>query len=76
MKSISQLIENRNWMARLLASKGFNQEVPYPDISTKAKAQELIGLDMKKLREEKEAFKKNLRRQRLLRFQIVVPNQT
>ncbi|MDP3433166.1 MAG: ammonia-forming cytochrome c nitrite reductase subunit c552, partial [Bacteroidota bacterium] len=52
--------ETRIKLARLLASKGFNQEVPYPDISTKAKAQEFIGLDMKKLREEKQTFKQNL----------------
>ena len=44
----------------MLASKGFNQEVPYPDIVTKEKAQEFIGLDMKKLREEKAEFKKNM----------------
>jgi nitrite reductase (cytochrome c-552) len=43
-------------MARLLASLGYNQEVKYPDISTKAKAQEYIGLDMNKLRAEKKAF--------------------
>lgn len=43
-------------LARLLASLGFNKEVEYPDISTKAKAQEYIGLDMKKLYEEKKVF--------------------
>lgn len=43
-------------MARLLASLGYNQEVQYPDISTKAKAQEYIGLDMNKLRAEKKVF--------------------
>jgi nitrite reductase (cytochrome c-552) len=52
--------ETRVKLARLLASKGFNQEIPYPDIATKEKAQEFIGLDMKKLREEKAEFKKNL----------------
>ena len=31
----------------LLASKGFNKEVPYPSIETKEKAQNFIGLDMK-----------------------------
>jgi nitrite reductase (cytochrome c-552) len=30
--------------------------VPYPDISTKAKAQKFIGLDMDKLHAEKKAF--------------------
>jgi nitrite reductase (cytochrome c-552) len=52
--------ETRVKLARLLASKGFNQEMPYPDIATKEKAQEFIGLDMKKLREEKQTFKQNL----------------
>jgi nitrite reductase (cytochrome c-552) len=43
-------------LARLLASKGYNEEIPYPDISTKLKAQEFIGLDMKQLNEEKSVF--------------------
>lgn len=48
--------ETRIQLSRLLASKGFNEELPYPDISTKAKAQEFIGLDMAKLNQEKEEF--------------------
>ncbi len=48
--------EARIKLARLLASLGYNQEIPYPDISTKAKAQAYIGLDMKKLNEEKKIF--------------------
>jgi nitrite reductase (cytochrome c-552) len=52
--------ETRLKLARLLASKGFNQEVPYPDISTKEKAQQFIGLDMDKLRKEKQVFKQNV----------------
>ena len=43
-------------LARLLASLGYNKEIPYPDISTKAKAQEYVGLDMKSLIEEKKVF--------------------
>ncbi|MFO7939858.1 MAG: ammonia-forming cytochrome c nitrite reductase [Bacteroidales bacterium] len=43
-------------LARILASKGFNEQVPYPDIETKEKAQEYIGLDMDKLNSEKERF--------------------
>ena len=43
-------------LARVLASLGYNKEVPYPDIETKAKAQEYVGLNMKKLRKEKEQF--------------------
>jgi len=52
--------ETRISLARLLASKGFNEELPYPDISTKAKAQEFIGLDMEKLNEEKKVFKETI----------------
>jgi nitrite reductase (cytochrome c-552) len=47
-------------LARLLASLGYNKEIPYPEISTKAKAQEYIGLDMKKLTAEKEVFLKTV----------------
>jgi len=43
-------------LARVLASLGYNEEVPYPDIETKAKAQEYVGLNMEKLRKEKEEF--------------------
>lgn len=52
--------ETRVKLARLLASLGFNEEVPYPDISTKAKAQEFIGLDMKKFNDEKAVFLKEI----------------
>ena len=52
--------EARVQLARLLFQKGFNSEVPYPDISSKAKAQQFIGLDMNKLNTEKAGFKKDL----------------
>jgi len=52
--------ETRIELARLLASKGFNQEIPYPEIDTKAKAQKFIGLDMEKLNEEKQDFLKTV----------------
>jgi nitrite reductase (cytochrome c-552) len=52
--------ETRIKLARLLAELGHNQEVPYPDISTKAKAQEYIGLDMDKLKTEKKEFLNSL----------------
>lgn len=48
--------EGRLKLARLMAALGHNEEVPYPDISTKAKAQAFIGLDMKTLNQEKEVF--------------------
>jgi len=43
-------------LARLLARLGHNEEIPYPDISTKAKAQVFTGLDMEKLHAEKQEF--------------------
>lgn len=54
--AITEIQEARIDLARLLADLGHNEAVPYPDISTKAKAQEFIGLDMNKLNAEKEIF--------------------
>lgn len=52
--------ETRIQLARLLTNKGFNEELPYPDIDTKAKAQEFIGLDMDKLNQEKKVFQETI----------------
>ena len=52
--------EGRIKLARLLLELGYEGEVPYPDISTKAKAQEFIGLPMDKLNSQKEKFLKEL----------------
>ncbi|MDX9883538.1 MAG: ammonia-forming cytochrome c nitrite reductase [Prolixibacteraceae bacterium] len=52
--------ETRIKLARILADLGYNQEVPYPDIETKAKAQQFIGLDMEQLNQEKQEFLKTL----------------
>ncbi|NQU32463.1 MAG: ammonia-forming cytochrome c nitrite reductase [Bacteroidetes bacterium] len=52
--------EGRIKLARLLISLGYKGEVPYPDITTKAKAQEFIGLPIEKLKEEKQKFLKEL----------------
>jgi nitrite reductase (cytochrome c-552) len=52
--------EGRIKLARLLMTLGHSGEVPYPDISTKAKAQKFIGMPIEKLIKEKEEFKKNL----------------
>ncbi|WP_298902617.1 ammonia-forming cytochrome c nitrite reductase [uncultured Psychroserpens sp.] len=52
--------EARVKLARMLASLGHNKPIEMPDISTKEKAQEFIGLDIEKLRAEKDTFKKNL----------------
>jgi len=48
--------EGRLKLARLLASLGHNEMVPYPDISTKAKAQAFIGLDMETYEKDKAVF--------------------
>jgi nitrite reductase (cytochrome c-552) len=47
-------------LARLLVKLGKNNEIPYPDIATKDKAQKFIGLDMNQLRKEKEKFLKTM----------------
>lgn len=52
--------EARIKLARIFASFGFNEELAYPDITTKEKAQKFIGLDIEKLEKEKEELKKNL----------------
>ena len=59
-KSIDQAQEARVHLARILAAHGISTEIPYPDISTKAKAQEFIGLPMEKLHDEKKTFLENL----------------
>lgn len=57
---LNEAQEARVKLARLLATLGHNKPVPMPDISTKQKAQEFIGLDMEKLMGEKEQFKKDI----------------
>ena len=52
--------EARIKLSRLLAELGHNEAVLYPDIATKAKAQEYIGLDMETLKTEKQFFIQNL----------------
>ncbi|HMR16828.1 MAG TPA: ammonia-forming cytochrome c nitrite reductase subunit c552, partial [Mariniflexile sp.] len=52
--------EGRVKLARLLSELGYNKPVEMPDISTKDKAQQYIGLDMPKLKQDKETFKKNV----------------
>jgi nitrite reductase (cytochrome c-552) len=57
---IEQAQEARILLFRILAKHGFDGEVPYPDISTKEKAQILIGPDIPKLMEAKLDFLKNI----------------
>lgn len=44
----------------MLSAIGVKGEFPMPDISTKAKAQEYIGLDMKTLHANKDKFKSEI----------------
>jgi nitrite reductase (cytochrome c-552) len=53
---INKAQESRIELARVLASLGLNEEIPYPEISTKALAQKFIGLDMEKLDKDKAEF--------------------
>lgn len=48
--------EARIKLSKILYKYGVTGDVPYPDISTKAKAQQYIGLDMDKLRKQKAEF--------------------
>ncbi len=52
--------DGRLKLARVLAELGYNEEVPMPDVSTKAKAQAYIGLDMEKLNADKQDFIDNI----------------
>ncbi len=52
--------EGRIKLARLFAELGHNEEIPYPDISTKAKAHEFIGLPVEKLESGKQEFLKKV----------------
>src|SRR5690606_13038255 len=55
---IAKAQEARRKIAKVLAELGHLGEVPMPDISTKAKAQAYLGLDMVKLNDEKAEFLK------------------
>jgi nitrite reductase (cytochrome c-552) len=57
--SINNGQEARILLARILIKHGVNQ-VAYPDVSSKLKAQQYIGIDLQKLIKEKEEFKKNV----------------
>jgi nitrite reductase (cytochrome c-552) len=57
--SISEAKEARIILARILNKYGKNQEIPYPDIASKNKAQKFIGLQMDQLKKEKREFLKN-----------------
>jgi nitrite reductase (cytochrome c-552) len=48
--------EARRDIASVLVSLGHTGPVPLPDVSTKAKAQEYLGIDLEQLQREKEVF--------------------
>ena len=54
------VLETRLMLSRLLMQLGYEGEVPYPDIETKAKAQAFVGLDIPKLEAEKAEFMKTV----------------
>ncbi|WP_043988845.1 ammonia-forming nitrite reductase cytochrome c552 subunit [Pectobacterium parmentieri] len=54
--SLSKSAEARTKLVRLLAQKGVTGEVKLPDISTKEKAQQAIGLNMQQIKAEKQDF--------------------
>lgn len=58
--SVQKAEEARVLLNNLLISLGVKVPIQLPDVSTKEKAQQYIGLDMKKLREEKAAFLTNV----------------
>lgn len=53
---LDKAMQARLAVARVLTKQGITEDVPMPDISTKEKAQQYIGLDMKKDRDAKEKF--------------------
>lgn len=57
---IAKAQEARVLLARLLTQLGVKEAIPYPDIATKAQAQQFIGLNMKQFREEKQQFKNTM----------------
>ena len=56
--SIDKSANARVQLAKLLAKKGVTNDIAIPDISTKAKAQAVLGMDMKQMVQDKESFKK------------------
>lgn len=58
--SLDYASQARLRISKVLAQHGFMGDVPMPDISTKAKAQAYIGLDMKQRHADKEKFLKTV----------------
>lgn len=58
--SIEKAIEARLLLARILAKYGVTGEIEMPDLATKEKAQKFVGIDIEKLRKEKQEFLQNV----------------
>ncbi|MDP1621780.1 MAG: ammonia-forming cytochrome c nitrite reductase [Bacteroidales bacterium] len=58
--SMAESNEARVMLARVLAKHGKNEQIAYPDLETKQKAQAFIGLDMAKLQSEKAEWIKSV----------------
>ncbi|WP_206733621.1 ammonia-forming cytochrome c nitrite reductase [Flavobacterium sp. YO12] len=57
---LNKAAEARIGLSKVLAALGQTGPIQYPDISTKEKAQQFIGLDMSKERADKAEFKKTV----------------
>lgn len=53
---LDRALQARLSIAKVLAKHGYTDDVPMPDISTKEKAQQYIGLDMPAEKAAKERF--------------------
>lgn len=57
---LDKALQARLAISKVLAQHGYTADVPMPNISTKEKAQEYIGLDMEKERKAKDKFLKTI----------------
>ncbi|WP_198590899.1 ammonia-forming nitrite reductase cytochrome c552 subunit [Shewanella sp. 10N.286.52.C2] len=58
--AVDKAADARIKLAQLLAAKGVKMPIAIPDISTKAKAQQALGMDMDKMNADKQKFLKDL----------------
>jgi nitrite reductase (cytochrome c-552) len=58
--AVDRAADARTKLVRLLATKGVTEPVELPDISTKAKAQQALGMDMEKMNSDKQHFLKTV----------------
>ncbi|MGF1730111.1 ammonia-forming nitrite reductase cytochrome c552 subunit [Photobacterium kasasachensis] len=58
--ALDKATDARTKVVRLLATKGITEEIQIPDISTKEKAQQALGMDMDKMNADKAEFLKTV----------------